>query len=358
MDRRIYNFAFVMDQQVGLKTHALNVERVARACPEVNAAFLPVCYESESAPLSRLPLLPESIRSTLRGVSEIREGLQGAEWDGVLWATWAAKSVLEWVKSAPAYWMMDMTPPQMRAMGAFYGYSEKRADFMASFKQRATEQLYAEVKHFFPWSQYVAESLQTDFRIAPERITVVSPGTDTTLFVPGDKPPSDRVRVLFVGGDFERKGGDLLVEWLETRRDVELHVVTRTPPESRPNLHIYTDIANNSPELVALYQQSDLFALPTRADCYSLVGLEAMACGLPVVLSSLGGTPDIVAENETGYLVPPDDKETLFGRLDALASDAALRQRMGAAARARAVERFDCTRNIQHILSVMRQGAP
>jgi glycosyltransferase involved in cell wall biosynthesis len=106
--------------------------------------------------------------------------------------------------------------------------------------------------------------------------------------------------------------------------------------------------------LVELYQQSDLFVLPTRADCYSLVALEAMACGLPVIVSSIGGIPDIVVEGETGYLVNPDDLPTLSARLDTLVEDFVLRREMGEAARIRAVTRFDCGGGIRAILNRMK----
>lgn len=151
------------------------------------------------------------------------------------------------------------------------------------------------------------------------------------------------VRFLFVGGDFTRKGGDLLLRWArETKNSVELHLVTRdSVPGAPPNTFVHHGIAPLSKELVALYQSCDVFVLPTRADCYSLVSLEAMACGLPVVVSPLGGIPELVSDGESGYLVAPDDYAALSMCLDALASDPNLRARLGAAGLARARQSFD-----------------
>ena len=94
--------------------------------------------------------------------------------------------------------------------------------------------------------------------------------------------------------------------------------------------------------------------LPTLADCYSLVAMEAMSCGLPVVISRLGGIPEIVAEGETGFLLEPGDYPPLPCAWISLVSDAALRQRMGEAALARAREQFDCRVNLGRILDVMK----
>ncbi len=355
-----HRFAFVLDQQVGLKTQALNWERVAAEDPSVEAAVVPVRYEADAGPLSRLPGLPSGIRGTLRGVGEIRAGLAGAgPRDAVLWATWAAKSVPDSVRAAPAFLVMDMTPLQMEAMGGRYGYGRARARFGAAWKRRATDRLYAEAHHLFPWNEWVARSLRDDYGVPPEKVTAVSPGVDQQLFRPdpATRPGDGVARLLFVGGDFARKGGDLLLRWAQETQvpaPWELHLVTRDPVPAVPNVVVHRGIANNSPELVRLYQRSDLFVLPTLADCYSLVAMEAMSCGLPVVISRLGGIPEIIAEGLTGYGLEPGDYAALALRLDQLVYDAALRQQMGTAALARAREEFDCRANLGRILDAMK----
>jgi len=72
--------------------------------------------------------------------------------------------------------------------------------------------------------------------------------------------------------------------------------------------------------------------------------IEAMAAGKPVVATRVGGTPDLVAEGETGYLVPAGDDAAMAGALVKLLTDATLRTRMGARARSVARERFHITR--------------
>lgn len=92
--------------------------------------------------------------------------------------------------------------------------------------------------------------------------------------------------------------------------------------------------------LHALYARADVFVHATRFEGSSLVTLEAMAHGLPVVATRAGGIPDKVVHGETGTLAPPGDAEALAEALLPLVSRADLRREMGARGRARARERF------------------
>jgi glycosyltransferase involved in cell wall biosynthesis len=341
------------------------VRRLAEADPELEPTFVDVNYDAGK--FSRLPG-----SGTLAGVREIRRGLGDVHrFDAILWATWAAKFVPDLVEVRPAFLSMDMTPTQMTEMGEHYGYSSERAEFFAGWKRRATERIYRAAAHFFPWNAWVGQSLMADWGVPAEKITPVSPGVDVGAFAPkaitpgpnnGEKFPRYRggggnsVRLLFVGGDFMRKGGDSLLRWArETTFPIEVHVVTRDKvSDAPPNVRYHRGVAPLSPELVALYQSADIFVLPTRADCYSLVALEAMACGLPVVISPLGGIPELVEDGENGYLVAPDDDETLKARLDTLVADPELRARMGAEGRRRAVSRFDARCGVMQVLEALK----
>ena len=363
MSEKPYQFAFVLDQQVGLKTQALNWACAAGEDPDVRPTWVPVSYEADGGLLSRLPGVPPGIKGSLRGIAEIKAGLrEQSRFDAVLWGTWAAKSVLPLVSASPAFLVMDMTPVQMEAMGALYGYGSARARLGAALKRRATEKLYAEAAHLFPWNDWVARSLRDDYGIPPEKITPVSPGIDQSLLKPDPSArlaDGGKVRLLFVGGDFHRKGGDLLLRWAEEtpiKTPWELHLVTRDTVPETPNVFVHHNIANNSPELIKLYQSSDLFVLPTRADCYSLVAMEAMSCGLPVIISDLGGIGEIVKDGETGILLEPGDYEGLASALDTLVEDTAQRQRLGSAALAHAQTHFNCRVNLGRILDMMKAG--
>jgi glycosyltransferase involved in cell wall biosynthesis len=86
---------------------------------------------------------------------------------------------------------------------------------------------------------------------------------------------------------------------------------------------------------------SDVFVLASNSEGMPMSVLEAMAAGLPVVASAVGGVPELVAEAETGFLVPPRDVDALAAALQRVLADPELRRSLGAAAHARASERFD-----------------
>jgi glycosyltransferase involved in cell wall biosynthesis len=94
-------------------------------------------------------------------------------------------------------------------------------------------------------------------------------------------------------------------------------------------------------DVPALLAAVDVLVLPSWIEGLPLVVLEAMAAGVPVVATDVGGTPEAVADGETGVLVPPRDVDALAGAIDALLSDPERARRLGAAGRERARERFD-----------------
>jgi glycosyltransferase involved in cell wall biosynthesis len=96
-----------------------------------------------------------------------------------------------------------------------------------------------------------------------------------------------------------------------------------------------------------LLARMDLVALPSSWEGMPNVILEAMACGKPAVATSVGGCPELIVEGETGFLVPPGDEAALAERILRLLRDAALRRRLGAAARRRVEREFSITAMVE-----------
>jgi glycosyltransferase involved in cell wall biosynthesis len=104
-----------------------------------------------------------------------------------------------------------------------------------------------------------------------------------------------------------------------------------------------------------LLAAADLFALSSRTEGLPLAIPEAMAAGLPVVSTAVGGIPSVIDEGETGFLVPPDDESALRARVAALAGDAARTRRMGQHARAVALERYAAARMVRDYLALYQR---
>ena len=96
----------------------------------------------------------------------------------------------------------------------------------------------------------------------------------------------------------------------------------------------------SSTQVQRILALSDVFALPSRSEGFSNALLEAMACGIPPVVSAVGGNPEVVEDGVNGFLVPFGDSAAVADRVMRLLADPALRQRLGAAARQRVLERF------------------
>jgi glycosyltransferase involved in cell wall biosynthesis len=100
----------------------------------------------------------------------------------------------------------------------------------------------------------------------------------------------------------------------------------------------------------------DVFALPSKAEGISNTILEAMATGLPVVATRVGGNPELVEEESTGLLVPPSDPAALAGAMARYAEDPALARAHGGSGRERACREFSLDRMVERYLALYDEG--
>jgi glycosyltransferase involved in cell wall biosynthesis len=124
--------------------------------------------------------------------------------------------------------------------------------------------------------------------------------------------------------------------------------------KEEPGVTVYRNVAANAETLCRLYATSDIFVLPTRADCYSLVCMEALAAGLPIVATRVGGIPDLIREGQTGYVVEADDGTTLGDAVESLVVDSTTRRRMSVTCREEALARFGVQDNARRLFEFVR----
>ena len=362
-----YRFGFIMQQVLGHITAYHNLRRFVDQDERVTPTWTEVTFHEPGGWIERLPLAPQGGKGVARGALQVRDGLQ-QPYDVVLFNSQSLCLFARgYMRRVPSVIVTDVTPHQYDLMGAYYNHPASKNAAIARYKHRVNVDVYRSARLIVPWSNWVKGSLLQDYGVPEEKITVIPPGVDIEQWVPPpvgtrEKQAEDGSRlpgVLFVGGDFERKGGALLLDWFLTRGKgrCELHLVTRTPPalaEPVPGLHIYTHLQANDPQLMQLYAESDLFVLPTLADCFGIAFVEAMATGLPVVATNVGGVPDILDDGQQGFVIQPNDGAALAQRIERLLADATLRLSMGKHARQKVEERFNARRNAGRLLELMK----
>lgn len=228
---------------------------------------------------------------------------------------------------------------------------------------RREKLVFSAARRILFWSQWAARSAIEDEGVAPEKVAVLHPGVDIARFSLPEKKKraqGEPVRLLFVGGEWNRKGVPELLEVFsrDLPRNAELDLVTaKGAGISHPRVRVHHGVQAYSPEWMDLYSQADLFVLPTRSEAFGLVLTEAMAAGLPVVATRLNAIPEIVEHGRSGLLVPPGDQRALAEALNTLIADCAMRRAMGARGRHLAETKFDARENFRRLEQVFREVA-
>ncbi|WP_326547688.1 glycosyltransferase [Mycolicibacterium sp. ND9-15] len=196
-----------------------------------------------------------------------------------------------------------------------------------------------------------------------DRISVVPCGVDLDLFSPDGPvaPRSGMNRIVSVGRFVPRKGFDVVVRALPQLPDTEL-VIVGGPDKSRlgadpeacrlmglatqlgvaDRVRLYGSVARG--DMPAVLRSADVVACTPWYEPFGIVPLEAMACGVPVVASAVGGMLDTVVHDVTGRLVKPKRPDEVAKTINDLMRDDFLRQSMGAAGRDRARARYSWDR--------------
>jgi phosphatidylinositol alpha-1,6-mannosyltransferase len=216
-------------------------------------------------------------------------------------------------------------------------------------------------------SRNTARLLRQDWPSAGDRVRVMHPGVDTDVFRPAPRDQDkrrefgwgDRPVILTVGRLQQRKGQEQIIRALpEIRRQVPnvLYAIVGEGAERgrleqltaelglQDCVRLHGEMQHD--DLLAAYQQCDVFAMPNREvagdfEGFGIVYLEAQACGKPVIAGDSGGTAEAIHAPETGFIVRQDHPDDLPQRLVQLLGDDALRERMGQAGRAWVVANFN-----------------
>lgn len=202
------------------------------------------------------------------------------------------------------------------------------------------------------------------------RLVEIANGVDTASFipVPSREVPEERI-ITFIGRLDGFKGVDDLLHGfkvlLAKKESVRLVIVGTGPLESQfkelaGTLHLKERVTFKGKQnsIVAELHNTDVFVLPSRSEGMSNVLLEAMACGVPIVATAVGGNTDLISDRRNGILVPPSDPDALGEALGELLLNGALAEQLGSRARKTVEEHYTLEMIADRYLNLYNRLAP
>lgn len=216
--------------------------------------------------------------------------------------------------------------------------------------------IYRDAAAIFGMSNVVCQSLVEKYACPASKVICAYAGPNVSPR-PDFRSTPDRYQrkdALFVGVDWERKGGPELLEAFERTLDdhpsATLTIVGCSPRISVPNCRVVGRLSLS--EMRSYYERASLFVLPTRRESFGISFIEAMAHKLPVIGTNVGAVPEFVLEGKTGHVVPVRDVDALTLRLGELLGDAEKCRQFGEAGHGSVMARYTWP----HTASAVKSG--
>jgi glycosyltransferase involved in cell wall biosynthesis len=364
-----YRFAFVLTTCLGNQTTYANLRKYAERDRSVACTWSPIDYQAGDTRFERwLRVLPEFLYWRVLPLFQARKVLRRLNaFDAVVVHQFEVSSLLAlWrpVSRSPALVnITDDTPLVNPNPDEHPMYPNELARTTRRQRSRLAIDLWRVRRTDISilMSNWAADILVTQCGVPRDKVHGIPVGLDLEIWprVSNKCCASEAlVKILFVGGDFKRKGGDLLLDVHQQRfaDRCELHIVTRNDisPAGLRNVFVYNDIRPEDPLLRELNAAAEIFVLPTTSDLTPWVCLEAMASGCAVISTKVGGIPELVRHEYNGLLIDKGDAGGLARALDRLLGDPTLRSDMGARGREMVENEHNAEINVQRILRVLK----
>ncbi|MDO8598943.1 MAG: glycosyltransferase [bacterium] len=200
-------------------------------------------------------------------------------------------------------------------------------------------------------------SLRVD-HIPRGKVVVIPNGVDLERFHPSERRPSDRTRFIGIGRFVPQKGFDVLIDAFAVLRSTlpraSLMLVGNGPQHTHLEAQIRAYHLEDRVQLLGLRRDiadllttADIAVVPSRWEGFGLAALEASASGLPVIASAVGGLREVIVDQETGMLVPPEEPKILADTMRDLGMDRPRQVLFGHAGRRHVERHFDINRVVQ-----------
>ena len=254
----------------------MNLRAGVDARRDVDSRWVVVDYSPTTEWWERLPSMP--VRLTLRGRRQVATGSRSRHRGRQRRSTprFPRRSDRRSCRPEPYVLCSDVTPRSSTSRRRRVRASARSNGVVRWAKFRWNRRVLQRAAAHAPWSQWVANSLTTDYAVDPQRIEVIPPGVDTTLWTPADRT-GDSVNVLFVGGDFVARVATC--SWTLSPRFRAAVLSCDWSPAHRfptPGVTVFNGLEPNGGELRDLYRTSDVFVLPSRSETFGIAAIEAV----------------------------------------------------------------------------------
>jgi alpha-maltose-1-phosphate synthase len=216
-------------------------------------------------------------------------------------------------------------------------------------------ELYSRASLIFTTNENARQSFIQHYGIPSDRVRVAGAGVDQVHEHP--QKTYNEQTILFVGIDFERKGGPTLLKaFAEVRKrlpQAKLMIAGPRPGAPQDGVEWLGHVSDRQ-KVRELFSGSTVYAMPSICDPFGLALIEAMSHGLPVVGSTVDAMVEIVDEGVTGFLVAPDNPGTLSDRLIHLLSSPGVCADLGDAGRKRVQKQFLWKQVVDRVVNGLR----
>lgn len=216
-------------------------------------------------------------------------------------------------------------------------------------------QTYLSAAKIFCMSNFIKMSIMSDYGVDGGKVSTVYPGINVRVRedLIQKTGKDDRLRILFVGVDFKRKGGHSLLECFNRVRAIvpssRLVIVGCDLPIEDPQIEVKGKL--NFSEMSDEYRKASIFVLPSLREPFGIAFLEAMAHGLPCIGTRIESIPELIDDGVDGFLVEPNNSETLGDKIILLLQNERLRKEMGVRALTKG-SNFTWSRSVDRILEI------
>ena len=240
----------------------------------------------------------------------------------------------------PSAFYIDMVQ-QDKTMASLYHFTFPEAPSARipdKVIRRLERHIYHAAARVFTFSQYVKRQIIKYYNIAPQKIIPVGAGPNFSHLPKIENKLYDGKTILFVGTNFQRKGGVTLLEAFKKVREIipeaKLIIVSTVLKSyirgnKLQSFNIFIKKFSNKQFLGFLYRRASVFVLPSLYEAFGIAFLEAMAYKLPCIGTNICAMPEIIEDGRTGFLVSPNQPSELAERLIFLLKHPDIARKMG-----------------------------